>query len=238
MGAPEDWDELSESLLERNPVLELESISVQPAGNWLETVARIADEISDSTVLVGYSMGARLALGVALEFPEKLSGLLLISGSPGLESDDARQQRWVNDKTIADQIESLSDRTDKIHFLHQWYKQSVFSSATQQIRDTEVEVKTIRASDRWPLILRTLSVSKQPNYWPRLQELSMPVTIVVGEEDRKYNDIAKRMIDEVTRHNGSAGIELQVVEQCGHIVHREQRERLAAIILQFTTRDQ
>ena len=66
----------------------------------------------------------------------------------------------------------------------------------------------------------------------------MPVTIVVGEEDRKYNDIAKRMIDEVTRHNGSAGIELQVVEQCGHIVHREQRERLAAIILQFTTRDQ
>ena len=72
-------------------------------------------------------------------------------------------------------------------------------------------------------------MSQQPNFWPQLNELSVPTLVVAGELDQKYKAVARRIETEVT----SANVTTTIVPQCGHIVHREQPESLIGIIRNF-----
>ena len=62
---------------------------------WLPLDALPAD-------VVGYSMGARLALVLALRHPDAIRGLLLESPSPGIADDRERAQRRAADEALGD----------------------------------------------------------------------------------------------------------------------------------------
>ena len=64
--------------------------------------------------LLGYSMGARTALGFALHYPQKVQHLLLESGSPGLATAAERQARICQDHRLAERLleEPLVDFID------------------------------------------------------------------------------------------------------------------------------
>ena len=55
--------------------------------------------------LVGYSMGGRIALHVALSRPERVRRLVLESASPGLDTEEERVERRASDERLADRIE-------------------------------------------------------------------------------------------------------------------------------------
>src|SRR5882762_7807810 len=54
--------------------------------------------------LLGYSMGGRLALHLAVAAPDRISRLILESASPGFEDDLQRRQRMESDAALADRI--------------------------------------------------------------------------------------------------------------------------------------
>jgi 2-succinyl-6-hydroxy-2,4-cyclohexadiene-1-carboxylate synthase len=220
MGHPSDWDEVRTAL----PEYDTTAIAIQPAADWQATVKQLADSISPSSIIVGYSMGARLALGVALEAAECCCGLIFVSGNPGIESEQDREQRWLVDQQVAERLETQPLGT----FLNDWYQASVFAGMPDEVRLAEINRKLSQSSSDWPSILRTNSVSKQPNYWPRLKELAMPTLVVAGEQDEKYRNISLRFDEET-----SANIESSIVPDCGHIVHREQPEAFVEIVRQF-----
>ena len=218
MGHASDWDEVRSQL----PEFETRAINIEVATDWHGTVRSLTSLLTKNSIVVGYSMGARLALGIALEFPEQCAGLIFVSGNPGLESETERAEREIADEKIADRIAAGQLEP----FLQKWYQSSVFATLPEEIRDQEIERKLGRDAKHWPEILRVNSVSQQPNYWPRLHELVMPTWVVAGERDEKYKTIANR-VGEV------AQIKVDLLLNCGHMVHREKPLELASLIRDF-----
>ncbi len=194
-----------------------------PAEDWQESLQLLAHSIPSESILVGYSMGARLALGLSLDFAERFAGLVFISGNPGLETPEACKARWLADQRVANRLE-----TECIEqFLESWYRQSVFAGVPSEVLQAEIQRKQKFERASWPQILRTNSVSRQPNYWERLRELKLPTLSIAGERDEKYRAIAKRVEHEL--HVSQC----KIIPECGHIVHREQPQALVSAIEGF-----
>lgn len=221
MGRAGDFDNLRSQFSDYDS----KGLGIPTKDSWESNLHVLADAIPKNSVLIGYSMGARLALGVSLLANSQSIGLVLISGNPGLESDDARKQRWQADQNWALRMESES----KASFLQAWYEQAVFSQTPVAIRSEEIMRKSTCHAEAWPKVMRANSIAKQPNYWPEIKNLSMPVLAVAGEADEKYAKIA-------VRFNGMSRSPLsrvKIFKECGHIVHREQPKKLADSIREY-----
>lgn len=172
--------------------------------------------------LMGYSMGARLALLYALEYSEEVTHLALESGSVGIEDRVARQDRYVADQALAERIRAH----DIMWFSETWAKLEIFK--TQQGLPTKVEqqIRGRRLLNSPHALAFTLEGSGQgsmPYVGHRLSELTMPVCYISGELDAKYTAIGARYFGDVHR----------IVSQVGHNVHVEAPEAYGQILEQF-----
>ena len=116
--------------------------------------------------LGGYSMGGRLALYLALRFPDRCTGLFLESASPGIEDAGGRRARREADEKKAQRLES----GDFEEFLGEWYRQPLFAPMA---RDEALLRRTIEARrDNDPLelakSLRGMGTGGQPSLWETL----------------------------------------------------------------------
>jgi 2-succinyl-6-hydroxy-2,4-cyclohexadiene-1-carboxylate synthase len=116
----------------------------------------------------------------------------------------------------------LVDRDGLDAFLDRWLAQPLFASLPREAAELEVR-------ERDPAVLthalRALGQGTQEPLWDRLQELRMPVTLVVGALDDKYTDIARA----VARHIVAARV--HVIGGAGHALHLEQPEALADLMV-------
>ena len=172
--------------------------------------------------LMGYSMGARLALVYALEYPQEVSHLVLESGSVGIEDRVERQDRYVADQGLAERIRAH----DITWFSETWAKLEIFK--TQQGLPTKVQqqIRGRRLLNSPHALAFTLEGSGQgsmPYVGHRLPELTMPVCYISGELDAKYTVIGARYFGDVHR----------IVSQVGHNVHVEAPEAYRQILKQF-----
>ncbi len=162
--------------------------------------------------LVGYSMGGRLALYLAIHFPQRFPKVMLESASPGLKTKQERQERLQRDFQLADQLEA-----DFPSFLTQWYQQPLFQSLQQH---PEFEQMMQRRSQNYPSeiakSLRYLSTGRQPSLWSLLETHRQPLLLLVGGRDRKFCQINQEMAE----HCPTAC--LTIVPECGHAIHLEQ----------------
>ena len=165
--------------------------------------------------LLGYSMGGRLALYIALHYPDLIISLTLESESPGLATTSARQQRRQRDNALAARIvqDGIVDFVDFWEKLSLWESQQQFSP---QIR-ADLRRKRLR-NDPHGLAnsLRGMGTGVQPSLWPRLGELTIPVHLIVGALDHKFVAIAQEMAQAM------ANVRLDVVAGAGHTVHLER----------------
>ena len=172
--------------------------------------------------LMGYSMGARLALVYALEYPQEVSHLVLESGSVGIEDRVERQDRYVADQGLAERIRAH----DITWFSETWAQLEIFK--TQQGLPTKVQqqIRGRRLLNSPHALAFTLKGSGQgsmPYVGHRLSELTMPVCYISGELDAKYTAIGARYFGDVHR----------IVPQVGHNVHVEAPEAYRQILKQF-----
>lgn len=142
-------------------------------------VDRLAQRIAAPITVVGYSLGGRLALGIACRYPEKVQRLVLIGTHPGLDGPDTRLERMANDDALADELEREGMQT----FFDLWDAQPLFERRPAPDR-RGLEASALAAA------MRAFSLGRMPSRWLELSKLRMPVTWVAGEHDEKFRRIA------------------------------------------------
>jgi 2-succinyl-6-hydroxy-2,4-cyclohexadiene-1-carboxylate synthase len=171
---------------------------------------------------VGYSQGGRLCLQLALDQPEVVHRLVLVSASPGIADPAERAARREADERLAHEIER--DGVDA--FLERWLAQPLFTTLPRE-RSGIDDRKARNTIESLTQQLRVLGQGSQPSNWGRLAELRMPVLLIVGELDVKYVDIAQRMAERI------ADVRVEVIAGAGHACHLEQPERVAHLLASF-----
>ena len=177
--------------------------------------------------LLGYSQGARIALLLALEHPELVSQLILVSGASGISSDPVRARRRELDDTIAAEIEAFG--VDQ--FLDRWLTQPLTSTAavSSALAAWDRTVRSENTATGLSAALRGLGQGAYPYVGDRLAELPMPLLAVAGGRDQKYRALAVEMASEAPM--GRAVI----VEAAGHNVVLEEPHALADAVKTFLT---
>jgi 2-succinyl-6-hydroxy-2,4-cyclohexadiene-1-carboxylate synthase len=168
----------------------------------------------DSAHWLGYSMGGRLALYLALTYPQAVRTLTLESASPGLASPEARTERVRSDEALAER----SERDGIESFTAYWESIPLFAS---QSGDVRAALRPVRLKNN-PLglanSLRGMGTGAQPSLWDRLPELAMPVSLIAGELDTKFAATARQMHAAIPQSN------LAIIPGAGHTAHQEQPE--------------
>jgi 2-succinyl-6-hydroxy-2,4-cyclohexadiene-1-carboxylate synthase len=178
------------------------------------------------THLLGYSMGGRVALAAATEYPSRIASLILESASPGLATAAERQARVASDNALADFIEHEGVEA----FVARWERIPLFSTQErlpQAVRARIRQQRLLGNSTGLANSLRGLGTGVQSALWERLGELRMRCLIMAGELDTKFVDIARRMAAAI------GGSRLAVVAGAGHTVHLEQQEAFERLVMGF-----
>ncbi|HTZ85371.1 MAG TPA: 2-succinyl-6-hydroxy-2,4-cyclohexadiene-1-carboxylate synthase [Solirubrobacteraceae bacterium] len=148
-----------------------------------------------SFALCGYSLGGRVALHVALAAPERVSRLLLISTSPGIEDAVERARRREADNALAERLEHEPLES----FIDSWSAQPLFATDPSDVLRLAEEDQRRNHARSLAAALRGLGTGEMDSLWVRLGELTMPVTILVGERDAKYRMLGERMSQQLPR---------------------------------------
>jgi 2-succinyl-6-hydroxy-2,4-cyclohexadiene-1-carboxylate synthase len=193
-------------------------------GTFEEAAAELA-ETGGPGVWVGYSMGGRLALRVALDRPDLVSALVLLGASPGLADEQQRDARRVTDEALASGLE----RKGLDPFLTGWLKLPLFERLL--VEAAGLEERRANTVEGLASALRRLGTGAQEPLWDRLGELRMPVLLMAGEQDTTYCATAFRMASGIGDPS-----EVSIVPGAGHAAHLERPEAFATLLDRFVTR--
>ena len=144
-----------------------------------EEAAGLVGEAGGAGVYVGYSLGGRLCLRLALERPDLVRRLVLIGASPGIADPGQREARRDADEALARRIE----RDGVAVFLDAWLAGPLFSSLPVEAAGREERLAN--TAEGLAYALRRLGTGVQEPLWDRLGELRPPVLLMAGELDRQ-----------------------------------------------------
>ena len=169
--------------------------------------------------LCGYSMGARIALHVALAAPERVSRLVLIGVNPGLEDADERALRREADERLARSLE----RDPFEEWIERWREQPLFDGESPDVRELARADQRRNDPLRLAAALRSLGTGEMAPLWDALAQLEMPVVLIAGTRDEKFLAIARRMATLIPRAQ-------LVLLDGGHALALEQPAAVAAVL--------
>ncbi|HET9014289.1 MAG TPA: 2-succinyl-6-hydroxy-2,4-cyclohexadiene-1-carboxylate synthase [Thermomicrobiaceae bacterium] len=180
----------------------------------------------ERVAVLGYSMGGRVALHLALAAPGRLSALVLESASPGIDDAGERLARVRSDEALAARIE----RDGVAAFVDEWERIPLFASQARlpaEVWERQRAQRLAGSATGLANSLRGMGAGAMAPAGGRLGELALPVLLVVGELDVKYVALAREMAAAIP------DARLAVVPDAGHSVHLEQPAAFAEIVLGF-----
>lgn len=174
--------------------------------------------------LLGYSMGGRVALYLAVHYPSNFEKIILESASPGLEDVTERKKRQEQDEQLAHVLEKKNLK----QFLREWYHRPLFKNLLEQADFEKIFQRRLKNNPiELAKSLRYMGVGNQDSLWPRLPEIHLPVLLLAGEMDQKFCDIAQRM------QKMNPGFTLAIIEDSGHTIHFENEKRFLQKVSDF-----
>ncbi len=238
-GASANWDDHVRALQTDFHITTLDlpghGATDSPANPLRYGIARVASDLRElikrraPVNLLGYSMGGRLALYFALEYPSMVNKLILESASPGLKTSDERGDRVLADNTLARRIIDMGIQD----FVDYWENIPLFESQKSIPQKAQLERRSQRLLNN-PIglanSLRGMGTGAQPSQWGRLADLAMPTLLITGERDPKFVAIAEEM------QALSGKIEIVTVKNAGHTVHLERPSRFQKLVRDFINR--
>jgi 2-succinyl-6-hydroxy-2,4-cyclohexadiene-1-carboxylate synthase len=193
--------------------------AAEPYSLW-RTAERLAEALDRLTPgrpahVLGYSMGGRQALHLALSHGARVASLALEGASPGIEDAAERAARQTADEALAEMIE----REGLPAFVDHWQALPLFAGQAAMAAPRRARLRRERLGQRpegLAMSLRGAGAGGQDDLWPRLSALAMPVLFVAGQRDERYAAIGRRLVAAV------ADGRLAIVPRAGHSAHLER----------------
>lgn len=192
----------------------------------IEALAILVRQFSNGPVhLLGYSMGARLALGLAADDAVQLQSLTLESVHPGLRTDDEKEVRRRQDQVWIDLLAAQSIEA----FAAAWESQALWCNQDPLSRQVRLQraIRREQHPGRLSASLQHVGLAEQPCLEDKLPSLPFPVHLIAGGEDIKFAKLA----EEMRRHIPQGCTTL--FPGYGHCVHVESPTTYHAITNAF-----
>jgi 2-succinyl-6-hydroxy-2,4-cyclohexadiene-1-carboxylate synthase len=159
--------------------------------DFASCVGDVAQLAGGTFALAGYSQGGRLALHVALAHPDRVSRLVLVSTTAGIDDDGERERRRAADAALADWMQAdgrlMSEVADR------WGAQPLFATQTPQVAAAARADRLANDPVHVAAALRGIGTGVMAPLWERLGELTMPVVVLAGERDEAYVGHGERL---------------------------------------------
>jgi 2-succinyl-6-hydroxy-2,4-cyclohexadiene-1-carboxylate synthase len=176
--------------------------------------------------VLGYSMGGRLALTFAVNYPEKVRKLILESASPGLRTEAERHERRIQDNKLSEKIRQEGIK----NFIDYWENIPLFQSQKSLPEKIRTRIRCQRLAnsiDGLANSLNGMGTGVQPSWWDELAHLEMPVLLITGNLDQKFCRIAEEMSKILPN------VKWKTAEDAGHAIHVEKPELFGTIVSGF-----
>ncbi|MFN6568464.1 2-succinyl-6-hydroxy-2,4-cyclohexadiene-1-carboxylate synthase [Dendronalium sp. ChiSLP03b] len=183
--------------------------------------------------LVGYSMGGRLALYLALHFPERFPKVVLESASPGLATEVERLKRVKQDAQIARKLARSVTKSDFATFLLNWYNQPIFGFINKHPNfDCMLESRLQNHPGELTKSLKFMGTGSQPSLWEKLKNHTVPLLLLVGEYDAKFININTKMA-KILKF-----AQVKLINNSAHNIHFENTLEFVQNLREFLTKQQ
>lgn len=221
LGLPTDWNDVIENLR-----VELEGFSITgeyhvpdyfnrphlgPNNSFAEVAEEFVNWIATQTqnkrkIIVGYSLGGRLAVHIFEKYPDLFEGLICVSTHPGLNSNQSNElnERLNKDHSWAEMFLTHDWR----QVLLKWNDQSVFEGSMFEPERHEINYRRellTQALVNW-------SLAKQEDKRFLIKKYSKKISWIIGAQDKKFVELTHSLIKEI------AGMKVEVVPNAGHRV--------------------
>lgn len=222
LGQPEDFSVFKDALLSSHPEIDFQTVDVvstlttpskKPFQDWAKKFNQSQKNAHiERNILLGYSMGGRLALHAAFDKPGLWDEVVLISTHPGLISADEKSERLKADSAWAEKLMTLPWQ----EVIKLWNDQPVFSGSKAPMRN-ELESKRKELSQ----IMLNWSLAKQDFLGEKLVDLKPKLRWYAGEKDIKFV--------ELFRHLKTEGFidDIYVIKGSGHRIIFDKPQDLA-----------
>lgn len=237
-GSVESMQGVVEALSARHPVVAIDLVghgeSESPADParysmpaCVEQLVSALDALGLQRVhALGYSMGGRVALSLAVAHPDRVASLLLVGASPGLADARARAERVAADEALAARIE----REGLEPFVDHWMSLPLFASqaALGETFLARARAQRLRGDPAGlARSLRGMGTGSMPSLQDRLAGIRCPVCLVAGSRDEKFAALAGWMQARLPR------AQRVLVPGAGHAAHLEDPDAFARVALRF-----
>jgi len=209
-----------------------------PADPARASVERTADDLAAILVLtgcspahvLGYSLGARIALRLAVTHPEAVRRLVLESPSAGLAADGDRRARRAADEDRAVRLE----RDGIARFVDEWDAEPIFASRADLPRGRAARLRSERLRNRPTGLAASLRGAGQGAMEPlqdRLGEIRAPTLVIAGARDPAGRARAESVAA------GIRGAQLEILAGAGHAPHLETPATFRSLSRAFLEED-
>ena len=211
------WRPVAELLPERYPSRLLDHAEHTFEGRLSEISS------ASASVLVGYSLGGRLALRAALRSPESFSAVVLVGATAGIEEGPLRVQRAEADEKLASWMEAMPIED----IVSLWERQPLFADQSESLVEEQRPGRLSHEPRDLALILRTAGQGVLAPVWHELRMLELPLLAIAGARDDGYAAAARRIASVAPRARAA------VVENAGHAPQLQRPDAVAELIAAF-----
>lgn len=180
-------------------------------GGWQmgEVAAHMLAQLPPRSLLLGWSLGAKIAMEIAAQAPQRLCGLVLVSATPKF----AAAADWPHGAS-AQTLDQLALN------LRERYAQTVRDFLSLQVRGSAQSTATLQKLQRAlfergecspEVLLRSLRLLHGVDQRDRLKEIRVPTLVIAGQYDRVVHPRASQALAESI---GDA--EFVEIPRCGH----------------------
>jgi 2-succinyl-6-hydroxy-2,4-cyclohexadiene-1-carboxylate synthase len=212
------WRPVAELLPERYP-----SVLLDHSESTFEGRLREIREAGAGRVVVGYSLGGRLALRAVLRESARYLGVVTVGATAGIDEPSLRSVRAEADERLAAWMEAAPIED----IVGVWERQPLFADQSEALIEEQRPGRLAQRPESLALLLRTAGQGVLEPVWHELLRLELPLLAIAGSRDEGYVRAAKRIAD--TAPHGRA----EIVEDAGHAAQLQRPDGVARLLEAF-----